>query len=156
LDSALSAFSALYSLDTGKFAISGDLSKPRIGMVLILALGIIAALITVFIPNFGLSQLWWIFNGVGASLLIPTLLTLYWDKMSAKGARYGIALALIIGLPTFVYANFAGNTNLIVGSALFIVGINLLMCWIFRKKFMMPVQAPSQVVLNLQETDIEI
>ncbi len=147
LDSALSAFSALYAVDMHKFTESKDLSKPRTGMLIILVSGIAVALITAHVPNFGLSQLWWIFNAVGAALVVPTILSLYWGRLTAKGTLYGIVLALAIGLPAFVYGNFINDTDLIVESALFIVGINLLMCWLFRK----PPQEPVQTIKNKAE-----
>lgn len=134
LDSALSAFSALYAVDMHKFTESNDISKPRTGMLLILILGILVALITAYIPGFGLKQLWWIFNSVGAALVVPTILSLYWDRLTAKGAYYGIITALVIGLPLFVYGNLTDNTNLIVMSALFIIIVNAIICWVFRKK----------------------
>jgi Na+/proline symporter len=134
LDSALSAFSALYAVDMHKFSKSKDLTKPRTGMLLILILGILVALITAYIPGFGLKQLWWIFNAVAATMVVPTLLSLYWNKLTAKGAYYGIIAALVIGLPIFVYGNFIDNTMLIVMSALFIILINAVICWLFRKK----------------------
>ncbi|MBI5223650.1 hypothetical protein HY990_04465 [Candidatus Micrarchaeota archaeon] len=133
LDSALSAFSALYAVDVGSFTVSSDLSKPRVGMIIILLLGIFVALITVHVPAFGLSQLWWIFNAVGATLVVPTILSLYWSKLTAKGALSGIVSALLVGLPLFIYGNFTNNNLLIVGSSVFIILVNLLMCWVFRQ-----------------------
>ena len=134
LDSGLNAFSSLYTIDIKKYSIMDNLTTPRIGMLLILVLGLIVAFITAYIPNFGLKQLWWIFNAVGAALMVPTLLSLYWDKLTAKGALYGIITALIVGLPIFVYGNFVDNTEVIVGSALFILAINIVSCWVFRKE----------------------
>ncbi len=134
LDSALSAFSSLYAVDIKQYAVSKDLSAARAGMVIILVAGLLVAVVTAYVPNFGLKQLWWIFNAVAATLAVPTVLSLYWGKLTAKGASYGILSALAIGLPLFVYGNFSNNTMLIVGSAIFILATNLACCWIFRKK----------------------
>lgn len=134
LDSALSAFSALYTVDAKPYKESADLKTPRKGMLIILLLGVAVALFTAFIPGFGLSQLWWIFNAVAASLFVPTILSIYWKKLTAKGVYYGIILALATGLPIFIYGNFANNNGLIVASALYIVAVNLAMCWWHRKK----------------------
>ncbi|MBN2478547.1 hypothetical protein JXB01_04630, partial [Candidatus Micrarchaeota archaeon] len=134
LDSGLSAFSSLYSVDIKKYTLSEDLSNPRAGMIIILFAGIAVALTVNYIPAIGLKQLWWIFNAVAAALIIPTVLSLYWDKLTSKGARYGIISALIIGLPLFVYGNFIDNSVLIVVSAVLILALNLLFCWVFRKE----------------------
>ena len=48
-------------------------------------------------------------------------------------AFYGILSALVVGLPVFVYGNIAGDNTVIVLSALFIVAINMAICWLFRK-----------------------
>lgn len=133
LDSALSAFSALYAVDTRKFSESNDLATPRKGMVLILVLGFVVALITAHIQGFGLKQLWWIFNAVASALIVPTILSLYWDRLTARGAFLGIAGALAIGLPVFVYGNLVDNNTIIVAAALFIIAVNLAVCWAFRK-----------------------
>lgn len=134
MDSGLCAFSSLYAIDAKKYTDSKNLSAPKTGMVLITIVGLGVALMTAYIPNFGLKQLWWIFNAVGAALVIPTVLSLYWNRLSARGVWYGVILALVLGLPLFVYANLIDNSMLIVASALFIVGINLVSCWIFQKK----------------------
>jgi len=134
LDSGLNAFSSLYVIDAKKYTDSKNLSNARLGMLIILFAGLAVATLTAHVPDFGLKQLWWIFNAVGATLVVPTLLTLYWNKLTAKGAFYGIFIALLVGLPIFVYANFVDDTMMIVASAFFILAINLFSCWIFRKR----------------------
>ena len=133
LDSGLNAFSSLYAVDLKKYSISSDLKTPRVGMVIILVLGAFVALITNYIPNFGLKQLWWIFNAVAATFLVPTILSLYWDKLTAKGALYGILIGLLIGLPIFIYANLTNNILLIVASDIFIIIASAITCWIYRR-----------------------
>ncbi len=134
LDSGLNAFSSLYAVDIRKYKVSKNLAAPRTGMIIILVAGLVVAALTAYVPDFGLKQLWWIFNAVAATLVVPTILSLYWDRLSARGAFYGIAASLVLGLPVFVYGNFIDNTEIIVGSAAFILLINALICWLFRKK----------------------
>lgn len=43
-------------------------------------------------------------------------------------------MAYQLGLPIFVYGNFIDDTATIVGSAIFILAINIMLCWAFRKK----------------------
>ncbi|MBS3061157.1 MAG: hypothetical protein J4215_01080 [Candidatus Diapherotrites archaeon] len=133
MDSGLCAFSSLYAVDVKKYTDSRDLSAPKTGMLIITFAGLAVALLTAHVPDFGLKQLWWIFNAVAAALVIPTILSLYWDKLSAKGVWYGVVLAFVFGLPAFVFANIIGNTSLIVASALFIVLINIATAWVFQK-----------------------
>lgn len=138
LDSALSAFSSIYAVDIKKY--SKDIATPRIGMVIILVLGLIVAFISAFIPGFGLKQLFWFYGAIASALVIPTILSLYWPRLTAKGAFYGIATALLIGLPMFVYANLVDNNSLIVCSALFIIFANLFWCWIRRNREGAPIK----------------
>jgi SSS family transporter len=134
LDSGLNAFSSLWSVDIRKYKVSHNLSIARKGMLVILFLGLLVAAFTAYIPNFGLKQLWWILNGVGSALVVPTILSLYWDKLTARGALYGLVAALVLGLPVFIYGNFVDNTAMIVASAIFILAINIASCWLFRRK----------------------
>ncbi len=133
-DSALSAFSSLYAVDTRKYVVSEDLRAAKAGMLFILFAGLAVAFVTAYIPGFGLKQLWWIFNAVAASLVVPTVLSLYWKRLTADGAFYGVCASLFLGLPAFVYGNLVDNPLLIVAAALFIVGANAGVCWWFRAR----------------------
>jgi Na+/proline symporter len=135
LDSGLSAASSLWVTDIAdpkddKKAIR-EARKAMIGITL---LGLLVAIATIYVPGFGLKHLWWIFNTIAACVMVPTVLSLYYKKLSEKGVVYGVLTSFVIGIPLFIYSNIINNAVYIVASSLFIVAISTLFCFIFKKK----------------------
>lgn len=109
------------------------LEGSRTTMVFLTILGFLVALAVIYIPKFELQQLWWVFNTVAASVVVPTLLSLYWERLSAKGVFWGVLTSFFIGLPLFIYSNILNKPVWIVGSSLFVVGITLAFCLLLPK-----------------------
>ena len=103
-------------------------------MVWLTILGFLVALAVIYIPHFGLQQLWWVFNTVAACVMVPTILSLYWERLSAQGVFWGVIVAFFIGLPLFVYSNLADKPLWIVLSALFVVLVTLAFCLALPKR----------------------
>jgi urea-proton symporter len=120
LDSGLSAASSLWVTDVQR----GSVRNARIAMVGITALGLFTGYAVTWIPGFGLQHLWWIFNTIAACVMVPTLLSLYRNKVGEKGVFLGIAIAFLFGIPLFVASNVIGSAVWIVGSTLFIVVVS--------------------------------
>lgn len=156
LDSALCAASSLYAIDMAplnksqrellrkerlELSLTDEdkqakkqldiltVKRSRIAMYGISILGLVMALIVQHL--FPLDRLWWIFNGVASCFAVPTILSIYWNRLSAKGAFWGIVSSLI-GLIPFVYGNWIQNDIITVLSAVGIIMINLLICIIFK------------------------
>lgn len=129
LDSGLSAASSLWVTDVSrpKSDIKA-ISSARKAMLGILVIGLFVAFAVHFIPQFGLFHLWWIFNTIAATVVVPTILSLYWDRLDARGVMWGVIVAFVIGLPIFIYGNLIDNPIAIVGSTLFIILISTLFC----------------------------
>jgi Na+/proline symporter len=135
LDSGLSAASSLWVTDIIKPKNDKQAIKSsRKAMLGISVIGLLIALAVIYIPQFGLFHLWWIFNTIAACVMVPTVLSLFWNRLSAKGVLWGILTAFIIGLPVFVYGNLINNEIMIVGASLFIILISTLFCLIIPKK----------------------
>src|ERR1051325_134151 len=157
LDSGMCAASSLYAIDLARLTpdqrgvlakersglpltdaderIKDQLDKEtvgraRIGMYAISVLGLILAFVVQHL--FSLDRLWWIFNGVATCFAVPTVLSLYYDRLSAKGVITGICGAGV-GMIAFVYGNWVQNDVITVFSALFIVAISLICCLIFKR-----------------------
>lgn len=105
--------------------------RARTGMYGISALGLILAFIVQHL--FSLDRLWWIFNGIATCFVVPTVLSLYYDRLSAKGVISGICCAGV-GMVFFVYGNWVQNDVITVFSALFIIAVSLACCLGFRSK----------------------
>jgi Na+/proline symporter len=106
----------------------------RHAMLVITVAGMLVALAANYIPGFGLKHLWWIFNTVDACVVVPTILSLYWSKLDARGVFLGVLSAFVVGLPLFVYGNIIDKPMWIVGSSLFIIAISIGFCLALRKK----------------------
>lgn len=158
LDSALCAASSLYAIDLAphtkaeqelltKEGVGAPLSnsdqvtrqefdkktrvRAKVGMLGIAALGLATAFIVQHL--FSLDRLWWIFNGVSSCFVVPTILSLYYDRLSARGVLYGIA-GSAIGMVAFIYGNSIQNDLITVFSALFIVVVSLVCCLCIRRE----------------------
>ncbi len=131
-DSGLSATSSLFTIDVLK---SNDEKKnlkySRLSMIGITVLGLLVALAANYIPEFGLQQLWWIFNTVAACVVVPTVLSLYWEKLSAKGVFWGVIVSFFVGIPIFIYGSVIDNAYWIVGASLGIILVSTLFCVLF-------------------------
>jgi len=106
------------------------IGRARTGMYLISAAGLLLAVVVQHL--FSLDRLWWIFNGVASCFVVPTVLSLYYSRLSAKGVVYGICGAGI-GMVVFVYGNWVQNDVITVVSALSILAISLACCLLIRR-----------------------
>lgn len=110
---------------------SKTMMRSRVAMVGLSVIGLAAAYIVQHL--FSLDRLWWIFNGVSACFVVPTVLSILWDRLTARGAIFGI-LASLAGMVAFVYGNWIQNDKITVFSALFIVLSSVFFCFVFRRK----------------------
>lgn len=108
--------------------------NAQLAMIGITLIGFLVALAAAYIPGFGLRQLWWIFNTIAACVVVPTVLSLYWERLDARGVFWGVLTAFVVGVPFFIYGNVINNPFWIVGSSLFIIGGSTLFCLVIRKK----------------------
>lgn len=140
LDSALSATTSLYALVKQK-PWSGDgqrneftLAAARIVMVVAGLAGLGLAYLVEFIPGFGLKYLWWFLNTLTACIVFPSILSLLWDRLTARGVLVGTIAAMSIGLPVHIYASLTTNSALLAVSYATIVTISGLSCLLLAKK----------------------
>lgn len=135
LDAGLSAASSLWVTDIKRPTNDEDAIKSaRWSMVGITVLGLLVSLGAVYIPHFGLQQLWWVFNTIAACIMVPTVLSLYWDKLSEKGVFWGVLISFVIGIPLFIYGNIINKPGWIVGASLFIVAVSTIFCLLIPRK----------------------
>jgi Na+/proline symporter len=135
LDSGLSATSSLWVTDVSKAKTDKEAIKAgRKSMIGVTLLGLAVAYAVLLIPQFGLFHLWWIFNTIAATVVVPTILSLYWKRLDARGVFWGVLVAFVVGLPIFIYSNAIENTTWIVLSTLGIIAISTLFCLVLRKK----------------------
>lgn len=161
IDSGLNAAASLYSTDVMKYTdqekelmlkfekgkILSDkeklqkhlldsrrLSGSRTAMVVLTIAGFLVAMGVIYIPKFELFHLWWVFNTIAACVVIPTILSLYWDKLNPKGVFWGVLIAFFVGLPVFIYSNMIENNVATVLSSLGIIFVTTIFCLVIPKK----------------------
>lgn len=109
------------------------LVRGRLAMIAITLAGLLLSFALIYIPGFDLQYLWWILNSVGMCVAVPTVLSLYWDKLDSKGVFWGTMAGLIIGVPLFVYSNAVGMTWLTVADSIGILIVTTLSCFLFKR-----------------------
>lgn len=135
LDAGLAAASSIWVADVSKpTSDKAAVRSARSSMAVMTIIGLFVALGVLYIPGFGLQQLWWVFNTIAACVMVPTVLSLYWDRLSERGVFWGILVAFVVGIPLFIYGNVINQPVWIVGSSLFIVAISTLFCVLLSDK----------------------
>jgi len=104
------------------------INEGRLAMAGITVLGVIVAFAAHFIAGFGLNQLFLLSISIAASISVPTVLSLHYDRLSAKGVLAGVLGAIIIGMPLFIYANYINNAALTVAASVFMLGFSTACC----------------------------
>jgi Na+/proline symporter len=107
--------------------------KSRVAMVVMTLAGLAVALGIIYIPGFGLKYLWWIFNTIAACVAVPTVLSLYWNRLDSKGVFWGVLIAFIVGIPVFVYGNIVESALITVLGSVGIIAITTLFCVLFPR-----------------------
>ncbi len=120
--------------------------RSRMAMVGMTLAGLAVALGVIYIPGFGLKYLWWIFNTIAACVAVPTVLSLYWDRLDSKGVFWGVLIAFLLGIPLFIYGNIIESTTITVLGSVGIIGITTLFCFLFPRP--VPFHAKSASAAN--------
>ena len=110
------------------------LGGARTSMVFLTIIGYLVTMAVIYIPHFGLFQLWWVFNTVAACVVMPTVLSLYWEGLNPKGVFWGVLIGFFVGLPIFIYGNFISNNVIVVLTSLGIIAVTTLFCVLWPKK----------------------
>lgn len=102
--SAVSAAGSVGGVDLYKGWISPDASDAkvarasRITMIVIVLIGLCVALI----PNVQVLYLLLLVGSIRAAFMVPTLLMLFWPRLTNAGALAGITSGMVVGLPVFI------------------------------------------------------
>ena len=121
LDSAYCAAGSLFSVDIYRRYLNPNardremLKASKFGMLLIWLVGTTVAIL----PGVKLLWIFMIYGTIAGSAVCPTVLSLFWPKVTAKAASWGVATALILGVPISIYANVIDSPHLLVFSSVF-------------------------------------
>ncbi|MBI2122306.1 MAG: hypothetical protein HYT98_04260 [Candidatus Sungbacteria bacterium] len=138
--SALTAVSSIGAVDIYKFFRPDPSDRAlvmasRISMVIMILIGMSISLI----PNIQLLYLILIMAPFRGALLMPTILSLFWSKLSPLFTFWGIILGMVIGVPLFVYGSIVKNPTISSVGSLVPIAITLIAClvggWLRPKIF---------------------
>jgi urea-proton symporter len=90
----------------------------------------IAAIGIALIPGITILSLFLFYGTLRSSTLMPTILTLYLDRIPAWGIFWGVLSAVIFGVPAYVFGELTNNVHMKVAANIGIVLISLLFPWI--------------------------
>jgi urea-proton symporter len=134
LDSALVASSSLYKLVRtqpwlGRTEGNFSVLEGRVAMVAIGLIGLMIGILVKAVPSLDLKYLWWFLNTIGACVVAPTVLSLFWNRLRASGIILGSVTGLAVGLPLVVYASVNGLNFLLAGTYFGVLLISLVFCY---------------------------
>lgn len=152
LDSGLTAWSALSEyVHRRPWGTSQSQRKSlglfgaRLAMCVVAAVGLALAYLVDFLPGFDLKYLWWFMNTMGTAIAVPTILSLFWRPLAARGILVGSGLSLGAGLPMVAYASINQNDVLLSATYVAILVVSTLSCLMFRDTALRSVTAPSDI-----------
>ncbi|MEW8436882.1 MAG: hypothetical protein AB2689_01885 [Candidatus Thiodiazotropha taylori] len=111
-----------------------SVKASRFHMLVLAAIGLILGYAVESIPGFSLKYLWWFMNTMGASVAVPTLLSLTWQRLTGRGVIVGSGINLVVGLPVVAYASATENNTLLAVTYSLILAISALSCYAFRSR----------------------
>ena len=143
-DSALCAGGSLVSVDIFQRYVNPLASERALLRVSRLAvLGMAAGAVAIsLIPGITILSLFLFYGTLRSSTLMPTIWMLYRERLPEWGIFWGVALAVLFGLPTYLWGEMSGNVDLKVIANLGIVVLSGLM------PFLSAMTAPASVANN--------
>lgn len=79
---------------------------------------LVAAIIIANIPGLGVTDLFLLYGALRATTMLPTVLTLLGKQLKARAVFWGILVAMLIGIPLFMFGMLNGNLLLQTGGSL--------------------------------------
>ena len=134
LDSILCATSSLASVDLGDGSSkeievddrgTSKVGVARMAMLVTAGVGIGIA----FIPDLKIVHLFLFYGTLRASTMIPTVLSLFWERLNSKAVFVAILSSLVFGAPVYAAGVYLKNPHLSVGGSLMVVIIGFVVCY---------------------------
>ena len=96
----------------------------RVSRVAMLIMAVLATALAL-IPGITILSLFLFYGTLRSSTLLPTLLLLYRENVTASGIFLGVATAVVFGLPVYLAGEIMGNVHLKVAANVGILAISL-------------------------------
>ena len=124
--SAICAGGSLVAVDIFRTYVKPSASNAemlKIARCSVLALSVAASWIAL-VPGITILGLFLFYGTLRSSTLMPTILTLYMNRIPSWGIFGGVASAIVLGVPTYFYGELAGITHVKVMANLGIIVIS--------------------------------
>jgi len=106
------------------------IKASRLTMITILIIATCVALV----PNIEILYMQLLVGAFRAALIIPTILALFWNKLSEKSMFWGIITSISIGVPLFVYGSIQKMPAISSFGSLAPIVITAVFCYLGREK----------------------
>ena len=129
MDSAFCGMSALGSIDIFKRyqnKAPTDRAMIKSARLFMVVGAVIGGAIAMTEPK--LLWVFFIYGALASTGLVPTIVSLFWERITEKDIFIAIVISLVVSVPLSIYANVTENPHLIVVSSLAAVVISGLMC----------------------------
>lgn len=129
MDSAFCGMSSLGSVDIFKRyrgKAPGDKTMLISARLFMIAGAVIGGGIAMMEPK--LMWVFFIYGTLAATGLVPTIVSLFWERITAKDVFVAIIVSLVVSVPLSIYANITENPHLVVLSSIAGVVISGLVC----------------------------
>ncbi|MFN8492982.1 MAG: hypothetical protein U0350_35595 [Caldilineaceae bacterium] len=88
------------------------------------------AMVISLLPNVQILYIQLLVGSFRAALLVPTILALFWRRLSGRAAFYGMLTGIVVGVPLFVYGTLVNNATISSLGSLLPIFISTLICLI--------------------------
>src|SRR3989344_9272335 len=124
LDSAYCAISSLGTMDIYKKYFNKKADEARLLFVsrnMMVVMAVLGTGIALLQPK--LLWVFLIYGALASAGFFPTVLSIFWKRLTARGAFWAVTSSLVVGMPLSVYANIKEDVDLIVLAAVLSVMI---------------------------------
>jgi Na+/proline symporter len=129
MDSAFCGMSALGSVDIFKrYRNTQPDDKEMLKSARLFMLGGAAIGGAIAMTEPKLLWIFFIYGALAGAGLVPTIVSLFWERITAKDVFIAIIISLVVATPLSIYANITENPHLIVVSSVSGVAISALVC----------------------------
>ena len=136
LDSVLCAMSSLSSVAWAGSATEDQINEHGMGKVSIARVSMLVTAVIglgiASIPNLQIVHLFLFYGTWRASTMIPTVLSLYWDRLNSKAVFTAILASLTFGAPIYAAGALLKNPHLSVLGSILVLLIGLGTCVVWR------------------------
>jgi SSS family transporter len=99
----------------------------RLAQVSMLVAAIVGCAISL-IPGLKILHLFLFYGTLRASTMIPTVLTLYWPRLSSTATFYAVLISMLVGAPLMALGQYRQDPQISVAGSILVVALGFIIC----------------------------